>query len=304
MTQTALSTMWAVKRYEPGQISQFADAARKFGFDGIEINYAFPEEDVKALVEHGVPVVSMHAPAPLERLSDGSWNNNLNLADTDEEQRQEAVRHHKRTIDWAERAGAKYVVCHMGGIEREMFDEELNLRKMYDSGTRDGDEVEALRLAAKERRAREVRPWFEQSRRSFLELVEYAAPKGIALGLENRYHFHEVPNVEETMEMLEEAARDQAGYWHDVGHAEVLGRIGLGEMYRWLNDLEHRTIGMHLHDVKGIGDHQAPGQGDVDWDYIKTFIKPDTVRTFEIGQHNPEEDVAASIPFLKGLGIV
>ena len=304
MTQTALSTMWAVKRYQPGQISQFADAARKFGFDGIEINYAFPEEDVKALVEHGVPVVSMHAPAPLERLSDGSWNNNLNLADTDEEQRQEAVRHHKRTIDWAERAGAKYVVCHMGGIEREMFDEEKSLRKMYDSGTRDGDEVEALRLAAKERRAREVRPWFEQSRRSFLELVEYAAPKGIALGLENRYHFHEVPNVEETMEMLEEAARDQAGYWHDVGHAEVLGRIGLGEMYRWLNDLEHRTIGMHLHDVKGIGDHQAPGQGDVDWDYIKTFIKPDTVRTFELGQHNPEEDVAASIPFLKGLGIV
>ncbi|HEX5940205.1 MAG TPA: sugar phosphate isomerase/epimerase [Dehalococcoidia bacterium] len=303
-SKTALSTMWATKRYEAGEIVRFAEAARGFGFDGIEINYAFPEEDVKALVDSGVPVLSMHAPAPLEQLSGGGRNHDLNLADTDEAQRREAVRHHKRTIDWAERAGAKYVVCHMGGIERDMFDEEKRLRKMYDSGDRDGDEVEALRLSAKERRAREVRPWFEQSRKSFLELVDYAAPKGIALGLENRYHFHEVPNVEETMEMLEEATTEQAGYWHDVGHAEVLGRIGLGEMYRWLNDLEHRTIGMHLHDVKGIGDHQAPGQGDADWDYIKTFIKPDTARTFEIGQHNSEEHVAASIPFLRELEIV
>jgi sugar phosphate isomerase/epimerase len=305
MTRTALSTMWAVKRYGAGEITQFADAARRLGFEGIEINYAFPEEDVKALVECGMPVLSMHAPAPLERLpgNDG-WNHNLNLADTDEEQRKEAVRHHKRTIDWAERAGAKYVVCHMGGIEREMFDEERQLRKRFDSGTRDGEEVERLRLAAQERRAREVRPWFEQSRKSFLELVEYASPRGIALGLENRYHFHEVPSVEETMEMLEEATTEEAGYWHDVGHAEVLGRMGLGEMYRWLRDLEHRTIGMHLHDVKGIGDHQAPGQGDADWDYIKTYIKPDTARTFEIGQHNSEENVAASIPFLKDLGIV
>jgi sugar phosphate isomerase/epimerase len=304
MTRTALSTMWAVKRYEPAQITQFADAARRFGFDGIEINYAFPEEDVKALVNHGVPVLSMHAPAPLERLPDGRWNHDINLADIDEEQRRESVRHHKRTIDWAERAGASYVVCHMGGIESDMFDEERQLRRMFDSGSRDGAGVEALRLAARERRAAEVGPWLEQSRRSFLELVEYASPKGIALGLENRYHFHEIPDVEETLTMLEEATTEQAGYWHDVGHAEVLGRIGLGDMYRWLRDLEHRTIGMHLHDVKGIGDHQAPGQGDADWEYIKTFIRPDTARTFEIGQHNPEEHVAASIPFLKELGIV
>ncbi|MEX2238232.1 MAG: sugar phosphate isomerase/epimerase [Dehalococcoidia bacterium] len=304
MTKTALSTMWAVKRYEPENLREFADAARKFGFEGIEINYAIPEEGVKILVEEGIPVLSMHAPAPLDRLPDGLWNYNLNLASTDEQERREAVKHHKRTVDWAERAGAPYVVCHMGGIGKEMFDEERQLRRMFDAGERDGDEVDKLRLSAKQKRAAEVRPWYEQSLKSFLELLEYAAPKGIALGLENRYHFHEVPSVEETQEMLEQAPRSDAGYWHDVGHAEVLGRIGLGEMYRWLRELEGRTIGMHLHDVQGIGDHQAPGQGDVDWNYIKTYIKPDTARTFEIGQHNSEEHVAEAIPFLTRLGIV
>jgi sugar phosphate isomerase/epimerase len=300
----ALSTMWAIKRFDDGRMTEFADAAQRLGFPAIEINYAIPEEGVRALVEHGITVNSLHAPAPLERLADGSWNHNLNLASTDDAERSEAVRHHKRTIDWAERAGARYVVCHMGGIGREMFDEERQLRKMYDSGIRDGDDAVALREKAKERRVREVGPWFEQSRKSLLELAEYASKKGATLGLENRYHFHEVPDVEETQEMLEVVDTATAGYWHDVGHAEVLGRIGLGEMYRWLRELENRTVGMHLHDIKGIGDHQAPGQGDADWDYIKTHIKPSTVRTFEIGQHNPEEHVAASIPYLRELGIV
>lgn len=303
-TKPALSTMWAIKRFDLDKMGDFADAAQRLGFDEIEINYAIPEEGVRALVEHGIRIGSMHAPAPLERLPNQSWNHTLNLASTDEEERTEAVRHHKRTVDWAERAGAGCVVCHMGGIGNEMFDEELRLRKLYDSGTRDGDEVDRLRTSAKEKRAAEVRPWFEQSRRSFLELVEYAGPKGIALGLEDRYHFHEIPDVEETQEMLREATTEEAGYWHDVGHAEVLARIGLGEKHRWLRELESRTIGMHLHDIKGIGDHQAPGQGDADWDYIKTYIKPSTVRTFEIGQHNSEEHVAASIPFLEGLGIL
>ncbi|MPZ23603.1 MAG: TIM barrel protein [Dehalococcoidia bacterium] len=304
MSKPALSTMWAVKRFDMGRLQEFADAVRRMGFKGIEINYAIPEEGVRTLVEYDVPVHGLHAPAPLEPLADGAWNHNLNLASIDEEERAEAVRHHKRTIDWTQRAGASYVVCHMGGIEHEMFDEELKLRRMYDSGQQDGEEIEALRLAAREHRAREVRPWFEQSRRSLRELVDYADGKGIALGLENRYHFHEIPDVDETHEMLRDFTSEQAGYWHDVGHAEVLGRIGLGEKYRWLRELEHRTIGMHLHDVKGIGDHQAPGQGDADWEYVRDHISADTVRTFEIGQHNPEEHVAASIPFLADLGIV
>jgi sugar phosphate isomerase/epimerase len=274
MTETALSTMWAQKRFDFDRLGDFADAAQRLGYDAIEINYVIPEAGVKALVEHGIKVGSLHAPAPLEKLPDGRMNHKLNVASLDEDERKEAVRHYQRTIDWAERAGARYVVCHMGGIDVEMFDEEFRLRRLYDSGVHDGAETDELRLSAKERRAREILPWFEQSLNSLLELVEYAEPKGVVLGLENRYHFHEVPSVDETAEMLRHVAPGTAGYWHDVGHAEVLDRIGLGDKHRWLRELEGRTIGMHLHDVKGIGDHQAPGQGDADWDYIKAYIKP------------------------------
>jgi len=56
--------------------------------------------------------------------------------------------------------------------------------------------------------------------------------------------------------------------------------------------------------VDGIGDHRAPGNGDVDWSYIAAGLPPDALRVFEINQTQPAESVAATIPFLRARGVI
>ena len=60
----------------------------------------------------------------------------------------------------------------------------------------------------------------------------------------------------------------------------------------------------HLHDVDGIGDHRAPGHGDVEWGYIAAGLPPSALRVFEINQHQPADAVAGAIPFLRERGVV
>ena len=52
-------------------------------------------------------------------------------------------------------------------------------------------------------------------------------PTASRSGLENRYHYHEFPGPGEMRELLDEYPPHVAGFWLDVGHAEVLDRLGL-----------------------------------------------------------------------------
>lgn len=303
MAVVALSTMWSLERF--GDMRQFAEAARALGFSHVEINYAIPEEGVRALLGHdGVRVSSLHAPAPKDRLRSGNWNNEANLAASDEEERREAVAHTRRTIDYATQADARYVVVHLGGIGGEIFPEERELRRLYDAGTREGEQVEALRRACQQRRAAERAPHFRQAARSLAELAEHAGARGVALGLENRYHYHEFPSVDEMQELLAAYPAGLVGYWHDVGHAEVLHRLGLVDLYRWLPELRERLLGAHLHDVDGLADHRAPGHGTADWSYVARYLPPAAPRVLEINQRQPEEQVRMAVPFLVKHGVL
>ena len=81
-------------------------------------------------------------------------------------------------------------------------------------------------------------------------------------------------------------------------------RLGLVDKRRWLDVNGPRTIGSHLHDVDGIGDHRAPGNGDVAWDYIRDGLPASALRVFEINQREPAEAVAGAIPLLRSHGVI
>jgi sugar phosphate isomerase/epimerase len=214
------------------------------------------------------------------------------------------VEHTKRSIEHAANTGARFVVVHLGGIENKMLQSERQMRQMFDSGTRDGGEYQKLRDETLEKRATMAGPYFERARHSLAELVEYASARNVVIGLENRLHHHEFPLPDEGLELLADYAPDVAGYWHDVGHAEVQARLGYVDKREWLEKLGARTIGCHLHDVDGIGDHRAPGNGDVDWTYLAAGIPPGALRVFEINQHEPEEALAGAIAYLREHGVV
>jgi sugar phosphate isomerase/epimerase len=304
--------MWSQGRFpheDRDSMTRFAETASRLGFPAVEINYVIPPEGVEELLAtNHVAIASLHSPTPRVKAAGGRWSEALNLAAADEAERALAVRLACATVDHAVRAGARYVVVHLGGIESggrsEMFESEKRLRRLFDEGTRGGEEVEALRAKAHAERREGLARNLPQARRSLAEMAEHAASNGVAIGLENRFHYHEFPGIDEMHELLADVPPDVAGFWLDVGHAEVMDRLGLVPKRRWLDELGARCIGAHVHDVDGLADHRAPGRGDVDWSYIARGLPPDVPRVFEINQKTPEDAVASAVPFLRERGVL
>lgn len=286
-------------------MTAFAETTAGLGFPDIEINYVIPPGGVEALLAtNHVGVTSVHSPCPRVPAPDGRKSDALNLASPSAEEREFAVACARATVDIAIRAGAPVIVVHLGGVGSEIFPEERELRRLFDSGTRDGAHVESLRAAAVDRRRDGHAAYFPNARRSLAEIAEYAAPRGIAIGLENRYHFHEFPGPDEQRDLLADYPPQVAGFWLDVGHAEVLDRLGFHPHNRWLDELADRCIGTHVHDVDGLADHRAPGHGTADWPHYAAKLPRDIPRVFEINQKIDEDKVSASIPFLREQGVL
>jgi sugar phosphate isomerase/epimerase len=304
MSVISISTMWAQQdRFE--DIEAFRRTVADFGYTAIEVSHSTDGPRLEQLLKDGpIGLSSLHAPTPRSRLADGRWNSDANLASPDEAERRAAMEATCLTLDYAGRAGLEYVVVHLGGVGNTMTDFERQLRRLYDSGIRDGDEVENLRLKAREHRTAGAEAHLEAATRSLRELTDHAAKFGIAIGLENRYHYHEIPNPAEAADLVADYPNEVAGYWHDVGHAEVQHRIGLIDRHAWFPRLSTRTIGTHLHDVDGIGDHRAPGNGDVDWSYIARGLPKTALRVFEIDQRQPDSLVASAPQYLRDRGVI
>jgi sugar phosphate isomerase/epimerase len=141
-------------------------------------------------------------------------------------------------------------------------------------------------------------------RRSLGELAEYAARVGIRLGMENRYHYHEIPLPDEVDELLNLGYADVVGYWHDVGHAQTLENLGFGPHEEWLRRFGSRIVGVHLHDIVGIQDHRAAGLGQMDWEMVARYLPADALRTCEFQKSNTPEQVAAGVECLAEKGIL
>ena len=303
MTRLSFSTMWA-QQERFADLTRFRRAVAAMGYDAIEVSHSTDEAGLNALLGYGdIPISSLHAPAPRRALPDGRHNGDANLAALDEDERQIALAETKRSIDFAAR-GAFSVVIHLGGVGNEMPEAERRLRLLCATAAAESEEAAALRDDLRRWRAANAGPHLDAARRSLAELVEYAAPRRVALGAESRLHYHEIPHPQEAHDLLAEYDPAVAGYWHDVGHCEVQARLGLIDRHAWLPLLGPRTIGSHLHDVDGLNDHRAPGNGDVDWSYIAAGLPPGAMRVLEIDQGQPDDKVAAAIAFLKEKGVI
>ncbi len=305
MKPIALSTMYAQQeRFDDG--ATFARFAADAGFDAIEISHSTPKSKIEGIAAAGIlPVTSFHAPAPYVRRANGRGNSSANLAAVDPAERAAALEYTLFSVRWTVRLGAKALVVHLGQVSdvREQFEEELAMRRMHDQGPFDAERFSELRETVIRLRAGQAEPYLEAARLSLDALVREASATGIVIGLENRYHYHEIPSPDEYAFLLDGYTNEEAGYWHDAGHAEVLDRLGFIDKRTWLDRWRERLVGAHLHDVSGIGDHRSPGDGDVDWSYIVEGVGGLAGYTLEINQHQPDERVRAALPFLQGLGL-
>jgi sugar phosphate isomerase/epimerase len=304
VSTVSFSTMWA-QQERFADLGYFREVVAGFGFDAIEVSHVTDEDGLRRLLTRGtIPLSSLHAPTPHRWLEDGRHNGEANVASLDEAQRAMALAETQVTIDFAADAGLRYVVVHLGGVGDRRSQLERELRELYLGGQREGEVWDKARGKLRLWRAENVAPHLEAARHSLDQLVEYAAPKGVALGLESRLNYHEFPHPDEALELLEGYPNEAAGFWYDTGHCAVQSRLGMLDWDEWLPRLSGRMIGTHLHDVDGLLDHRAPGNGSLDWKMVQSVIPTRALRVLEIDQHEPDDLVADAREFLRERAIV
>ncbi len=178
------------------------------------------------------------------------------------------------------------------------------LFKLRDRGYSQTREYRQIKENLIHQRVSLARSYVDAAKKSLQELSNYSRQKGIMLGLETRFHFNEIPNMDEMAELLDEISERLAGYWHDVGHAEVQEQLGFGFHEEWLSRFRDRMVGIHLHDVRGISDHHAPGKGNMNWEMIAKYLPQGIVKVCEIGEWNDEDQMQGVVEFLQKEGIL
>lgn len=225
------------------------------------------------------------------------------MSSPDEDKRKRGVNAIKRSIDLTHQLNVSVVVVHCGMVSADLSAEK-ELRKLFEAGKTESDEYLEQKQNMTKRRADLIGPCFEAVKKSLLELLDYAAPFRIRLGLENRYHYFDIPSPDEMGELLALAGTEQLGFIYDVGHAQAMDRLGFYPHEDWLQRYATRMIETHLHDVVGVVDHHAPGLGEVDFDMVASYLPEDAIRTFELQATNSPEQVKAGLKYLVEHGCV
>jgi len=257
-----ISTSWNAAGVDDG--AAIIAQVTGLGFKGLEVEYRVSEaavEGIEAAVRSGlVRVLSVHNYSPLltgEKAS-SRGGDKRNLASLDEKGAAQAAALARRSVDLAVRLGARALVVHAGetDMDRAYFGELADA--VRDHGV---DSAEAARIRDEVVGSREERkaPYLDAVLESLKALEAYAAPRGIAIGIENRYYYHQVPLPAEIAWLLEELDSPDVGYWHDVGHAHVMEVLGFLSHMESLEKLAGRMIGIHLHDSVSFP-HGVPGE--------------------------------------------
>ena len=119
------------------------------------------------------------------------------------------------------------------------------------------------------------------------------------LGLENRYHYHELPGLDDFKVIFDTFKGAPIGYWHDTGHAHANEALGLIPRGSLLQSYSGQLIGIHLHDAVGLDDHIPPGSGEIDFKALKPFLKTDTIKVIELKPGIPESKASEGVRFIR-----
>ena len=300
----AMSTGWNAKRHDDARGA--VEEILNFGIDNIEAGYSMQPSQLDELAgllpEGNIKVISIHNFCPIPPDHKCNWGDDFLLSSPNEELRKKGIRSTLQTIAWAQKLKAKIVVMHLGIVEMD--------RGLYNSikqAIADGREGEpAFRLAIeemKEERDRLIKPHFDAVRRT-LDDIAARLPKGIVLGLENRYEYSSIPNIREMETLLNEYG-GLVGYWHDTGHAFVQETMGFYEKDEYIKTLHHRLIGLHIHDSLKISDHRAPGYGEIDFaSLLKPYLKDEIIKVLEFHPRVTPAEAAKGIEFLRMKDII
>jgi sugar phosphate isomerase/epimerase len=271
----------------------------------VELSYRIDEDCFygirKALNRSRLRVSSVHNffPVPLSIPNAKGSGDVFLLSHPAGEERCKAVQWTKRSIEAACAVSAKAVVLHCGRIEMDA--EYERLYAFFKKGEIASPPVQNFIHQKLTERETEKSAYLDSVLRSLEDLIPTAEQNDIILGLENRYHYHELPGPDEFEIIFEKFAGAPIGYWHDLGHAHAQESLGIIQVDELLRRYHNHLVGVHLHDARGLDDHIPPGKGEIDFKKIANakWIGDDTLKVIELKPGTPDSEVAAGIRHLK-----
>jgi sugar phosphate isomerase/epimerase len=175
---------------------------------------------------------------------------------------------------------------------------------LYIEGQRGSKRFRVVRDRMVRERALKGRRSFEAALRSIEVLCETATAAGVVMAIENRFYHREIPSLDECREILERFKGAPVGYWHDIGHAQVMENLGFWSHDEWLQVAGDRVHGFHIHDVLLCRDHLPPSSGMVNFGHFRDLRRPDTLLITELSPTHGTAAVAKGIEcilsFLRG----
>jgi len=301
----ALSTMYAQRwpHAIDDNLGPFFDAGRQMGFERFELSHVLGERAVESLGSDTPRIASVHHPCPRA----GSGMARASLVAELEGERRAAEELLGRTIDVAARLKAEAVVLHLGAIDAtssvDLGRATFELRSRYAAGQSSAPEYAdvAQRLL---RALSDIEPrLLDRAEGPLRRSIARAADRGVVLALETGYDPLELPSAEGMRRLLDGLAELGLAAWLDTGHVGALANLGLTSFDAWWEAIGGRLAGVHLHDVRGLRDHLAPGAGDLDFRSIARRIPAAACLTCELDWYLTPNEVVRGADHLFSQGI-
>ena len=253
-----------------------AQEARALGFEYIEISHGTKVSLLPGLMQAYdagmIKVSSLHnfCPSPVEVLIDAP--DAYEFTSHRDQDRERALALTKQTIQTARRFGAQRVVLHMGSVPMKSYTEELE--RLAHAGEIYSRQYIDVKLKFVEQREKVSEFYLERARAALKELLPVAEAAQVALAIETRSHFEQVPNEREMLVLLDEFQTPWLGSWHDFGHVQRKANLGLLDHEQVLRSIAPRLIGCHVHDVEWPAkDHRVPlSTGGVEFDKLLPLL--------------------------------
>jgi sugar phosphate isomerase/epimerase len=298
----SLSTCWNSHRHTDGRA--LLEEVRALGFEYAELGHGTRISLLPGIldaVDSGlIRISTLHNFCPLPMGVTKAAPNVFQFSSENPRERDNALRHTLKTLDFATRVGAKLVVLHLGSID--IKDPHDRLVELLEAGQKDTPRYERLCQEIIERReARKERPLGHASE-VLHRLVPEAAARGLKLGIENRDGLAELPLESDLLLFFREFDSPTVCYWHDTGHAQVKENLGFIHHVMHLETYAERLAGFHVHDVEYPDhDHRAPGKGMLNFTSLQPWVKPEHAKVFEFSPSLTTEEVKAGVAHLKNL---
>lgn len=279
--------------------------ARDLGFEYVELSHGtrivLVEGILRALEEGVVKVSSTHNFCPLPMGINHAAPNLFEPSARQPQEHDQWLRHTKRSIDFTAKVGSGAMVTHLGSVQffwsnpvRKIM---RNLRQNEDiDPATDEKHRKILEKACLKLRNRMPAYW-QQVQDSLEEVRTHALENGVTLGCENREKFQELPvdaDFPTFLAGLDKEGKSHCGYWHDTGHAELKADMGMINHREQLENNVDRLVGWHLHDVADGDDHHPIGHGQIDFDMVSSFWRPEHRLTLELSPKTRSKHVAES----------